>query len=321
MSGGGSYHPNQDQLEIASAIDDALVELLPIARLHQSPEETAAVWAELDGLGSFGISLPEDAGGSGLGVAEEALIVMSLGRQLASPTVLATVAAAPAMPAELRTGAAGAARVAAAYRRGDKIVLVGDADAELMLLRDGDKSALYRAQAPNSEIDSRNWLARLQGVGALGEPLAGFDAAGQLRLRLFDAAALAGVAQAALEMGVDYAKMREQFGRPIGSQQAIKHHCANMAIQARCARDQVSFAAMAVDQGRADAELAVESALVVAGQAAIENAGKNIQIHGGIGFSDEADPHLLVKRAQLLVALAGGLEPAIDRLAAVPPVH
>jgi alkylation response protein AidB-like acyl-CoA dehydrogenase len=318
--GEGYYHPNQDQLEIVGALDDALSDLLPIARLHQSHEETAALWAELDGLGSFGISLSEDAGGSGLGVAEEALIVMSLGRRLASPTVLATVAAAPAVPAELRTGAAGTARVAAAYRRGDQVVVVGDADAELMLLRDGDKTALYRAEAPNSELDSRNWLARLQAVGNLGEPLAGFDAAGLLRLRLFDAAALAGVAQAALEMGVEYAQMREQFGRPIGSQQAIKHHCANMAIQARCARDQISFAAVALDQGRADAAISVESALLIAATAAIENAGKNIQIHGGIGFSDEADPHLLLKRAQLLTAIAGGVEAVTDRLAALPSV-
>src|SRR3546814_1614186 len=112
------------------------------------------------------------------------------------------------------------------------------------------------------------------------------------RLRLIDAAALAGIAQAALQMGVDYAGLREQFGRPIGTFQAVKHHCANMAIAARCARDQVSFAAVAIDEGRADAALQVESALFVAGTAAIENAGKNIQIHGGIGFSDEADPHL-----------------------------
>jgi alkylation response protein AidB-like acyl-CoA dehydrogenase len=116
-------------------------------------------------------------------------------------------------------------------------------------------------------------------------------------------------------MGVEYAKLREQFGRPIGSQQAIKHHCANMAIAARCARDQVGFAAVAVDEGRADATLQVESALFVAGRAALDNAGANIQIHGGIGFSDEADPHLLLKRAQVLLAVAGGLEAANVRLA------
>lgn len=320
MSGEGSYHPSQDQLEIVGAVDDALVELLPLARLHQSAEETADVWTQLDGLGSFGISLAEEAGGSALGAAEEALIVLALGRRLASPTVLATIGAAHVVPAELRTGAAGTARVAAAYRRGDHVVVIGDPDAQLVLLRDGAGAALHRLDGPNAELDSRNWVARLQGVSKLGEPLARFDEAGLLRLRLLDAAALAGVAQAALEMGVEYAQMREQFGRPIGSQQAIKHHCANMAIQARCARDQVSFAAVALDQGRADAAISVESAFLIASTAAIENAGKNIQIHGGIGFSHEADPHLLVKRAQLLTAVAGGVEAATERLADLPSV-
>ena len=320
MSGEGSYHPSQDQLEIVGALDDALVELLPLARLHQSAEETDDVWSQIDGLGAFGISLPEDAGGSGLGAAEEALIVLALGRRLASPTVLATVAAAHSGFAGVRAGAGGAPRVAAGYRRGGKAVVVGDAAAQFLLLREADGAALYQAVA-GTELDSRNWAARLETVDGLGEPLARFDAQGLLRLRLLDAAALAGVAQAALDMAVEYAQIREQFGRPIGAFQAVKHHCANMAIGARSARDQVSFAATAIDQGREDAELAVESALLVAGHAAIENAGKNIQIHGGIGFSDEADPHLLVKRAQLLAALAGGLEAANDRLAALPPVH
>lgn len=321
MSVGGSYHPNQDQLAIAVAMDDALVELLPIARLHQSAEESADTWAQLDALGSFGISLAEDAGGSGLGAAEEALIVVALGRRLASPTVLATIGAAHAGFGGLRSADGSTARVAAAYRRGDGVVVIGDAEAEFVLLRDGARTALYRAGEAGSLLDDRNWLARLESAASLGEPVAKFDAAGVLRLRLLDAAALAGVAEAALEMAVEYAKIREQFGRPIGAFQAVKHHCANMAIQARCARDQVSFAAVALDQGRPDAEIAVESALVMAGSAAIENAGKNIQIHGGIGFSDEADPHLLVKRAQLLATLAGGLEAATGRLAALPSVQ
>jgi alkylation response protein AidB-like acyl-CoA dehydrogenase len=136
-----------------------------------------------------------------------------------------------------------------------------------------------------------------------------------LRLRLIDAASLAGAAQAALDMSVAYALSREQFGRPIGSFQAIKHHCANMAIAARCARDLTTFAALAIDEAREDAALQVESAVYVSGTAALENAGKNIQIHGGLGFSDEADPHLLLKRTRLQLALAGGLEAANERVA------
>jgi alkylation response protein AidB-like acyl-CoA dehydrogenase len=120
-------------------------------------------------------------------------------------------------------------------------------------------------------------------------------------------------------MAVGYAGMREQFGRPIGSFQAVKHHCANMAIAARLACDQVSFAAVAIDDGRADAALQVESAVYVAGSSALDNCGKNIQVHGGMGFSDEADPHLLLKRARVLLEIAGGLEAGLTRVLACAP--
>jgi alkylation response protein AidB-like acyl-CoA dehydrogenase len=71
---------------------------------------------------------------------------------------------------------------------------------------------------------------------------------------------------------------------------------------------------VAMDDARDDALLQVESAFFVAGSAALENASKNIQIHGGIGFSDEADPHRLLKRARLQIEIAGGLEAAIARI-------
>jgi alkylation response protein AidB-like acyl-CoA dehydrogenase len=91
-----------------------------------------------------------------------------------------------------------------------------------------------------------------------------------------------------------------------------------MALAARCACDQVGFAAIAVDDGRDDAALQVESAFFVAGSAAIENCGKNIQVHGGIGFSEEAGPHRLLKRARVLVQVAGGLEASLMRVAECP---
>src|SRR4030095_11404444 len=100
--------------------------------------------------------------------------------------------------------------------------------------------------------------------------------------------------------------------------QAVKHHCANMALSSRLACDQVSFAAVAVDDRRNDASMQVESEFFIAGSAAIDNAGKNIQVHGGIGFSDEADPHRLLKRARLQVDIAGGLEAAITRIGRAP---
>jgi len=189
-----------------------------------------------------------------------------------------------------------------------------------VLLRDHEGAALYESSSlvssnDDQEVDGRLWLAELRAPANLGKLIARYEPSQVLRLRLIDAAALAGIAEAALDMSVSYAGMREQFGHPIGAFQAVKHHCANMAIATRCARDQTSFAAVAVDEDRADAALQVESALLMAGSAALETASKNIQIHGGIGFSDEADPHLFLKRAQLLIAIAGGLEAANERVA------
>jgi alkylation response protein AidB-like acyl-CoA dehydrogenase len=310
------YHPSSEQLALASTIDESLASLLPLSRLHQSPSEDTQTWSGLEEIGIFGISASEEQGGSGLGAAEEALIVMSLGRRLAAPSVLATIGAAHA--SYTGVDGTGGRRVAAAYRHGKRVIVVGDKDAGLILVRDTNGASLYElSDCRTKALDERLWLAELQEVVALGKPIASFDPAGVLRLRLIDAAALAGIAQTSLEMAVAYAGVRAQFGRPIGTFQAVKHHCANMAIAARCSRDQVSFASVASDEARDDAAMQVECAVSVAAAAAVDNAGKNIQIHGGIGFSDEADPHLLLKRAQLLTTLAGGLEAANARIAAI----
>jgi alkylation response protein AidB-like acyl-CoA dehydrogenase len=309
------YHPNADQVALASTMHESLTALLPLSRLHASYVEDAQTWSSLEEIGMFGIGVSEEHGGSGLGAAEEALIVVGLGRRLAAPAVLATIGATHARTAQGELDLQGR-KVASAYRRGERIIIVDDPQAQLVLVREQGGAALYElANTQPAAIDERLWLAHLRTVANLGEPIARFTDSQLLRLRLLDAAALSGIAEATLDMAVAYAGMREQFGRPIGTFQAVKHHCANMAIAARCARDQTSFAAVAIDEARDDAALQVESALFVAGSAALENAGKNIQIHGGFGFSDEADPHLYLKRAQLQIAIAGGLEAANSRLA------
>jgi alkylation response protein AidB-like acyl-CoA dehydrogenase len=309
------YHPSADQLALASTIDESLAELLPLSRLHASYQEAAGTWTSLEEIGVFSIAVSEELGGSGLGAAEEALIVMGLGRRLASPGVLATIGAAHAHSSGDATSFQGK-RAAAAYRHGDRVIIVPEPEATLALIRDPTGAAVHDLRSCTSTpLDSRLWLAELREATRVGEPLARFDRSQLARLRLIDAAALAGIAEAVLEMSVAYAGTRQQFGRPIGSFQAVKHHCANMAMAARCARDQTTFAAVALDEGRGDAQMQVECAFSVAGSAALENAGKNIQIHGGMGFSDEADPHLFLKRAQLLIAIGGGLEAANSRVA------
>jgi alkylation response protein AidB-like acyl-CoA dehydrogenase len=327
------YHPNPEQVALARSLGASLSSILPLARLRESHEESAETWKALCDLGVFGISASEAEGGSGLGAADEALIVIELGRRVVTPSVLATVGAAHMRLAMRRshappkishgllaTALPGEARVAAGYRRCNRVLFVDDSAAHGVLVRSESGAQLFERPTSSRLVDQTLWSSRLLEAGGLGEPLAIADPAIALRLRLIDAAALAGIAQAALEMAVAYARMREQFGRPIGSFQAVKHHAANMALSCRLACDQVTFAALAVDDGRRDAVLQVESAFFVAGSAAIDNAGKNIQIHGGIGFSDEADPHRLLKRARVLVEIAGGLEAAMTRVGDAPPL-
>lgn len=321
MEGELRYHPDADQQALAGAFNETIAALLPITRLREIRVEKDETLASLEESGLFTLAVSEGAGGSGLSATEEALILLAVGRQLASPGIIATIGAYPALSATVDLSEGKTPRVASAYRRDGRIILIDGQDAELILVRDVDHAALYRSSsADTAVIDARSWLSELNEVSDLGAQLCSLSGRDLLRLRLIDAATLAGIADGALATAVDYAGVREQFGRPIGTFQAIKHHAADMAIAARCARDQVSFAAVAFDQGRDDMALQIESALLVAGNAALGNAGKNIQIHGGMGFSDEADPHLFLKRAQLFIAIAGGLEAAAERIAAIKPM-
>jgi len=105
-------------------------------------------------------------------------------------------------------------------------------------------------------------------------------------------------------MAAGYAAIREQFGKAIGSFQGVKHPCADMAVRSAVARSQLYFAACAFDAGAADLAFHVGAAKRLADGAALDNARSNIQVHGGIGMTDAANPHLLLKRAHLLQFVA-----------------
>ncbi|GIW41028.1 MAG: acyl-CoA dehydrogenase [Candidatus Binatia bacterium] len=111
-------------------------------------------------------------------------------------------------------------------------------------------------------------------------------------------AEMCGGAQKVLEMSVEYAKVREQFGRPIGSFQAIQHKCANMLVQVESAKSATYYAAWAVANRTPDARLAAAMAKAYCSDAYRYVAGEGIQIHGGIGFTWEHDMHLYFKRAK-----------------------
>ncbi|HEX7759160.1 MAG TPA: acyl-CoA dehydrogenase [Caulobacteraceae bacterium] len=307
------YQPDRDQLALAAELEAPLAALLPIARLHRAGGgEDESTWRALSELGLLAATLDEARGGSGLGATELALIAIELGRNLASPAVFATMIALGA--AKALASPSDSPRIAAAFPVEDSI-WIDEPGANLLLARTDGGAALHAMPARPRVADVGTWGPRLM-TGDIGPCLGRLGAREVQLMRLLDGAALAGIAEATLVMAVDYAKTREQFSRPIGSFQAIKHHCATMAIAARSARDLTTFAAVAIDTGRADALHRTESAFLVAAQAAIDNAGANIQIHGGIGFSAEAHPHLFLKRARLIAALGGGAEAAGRRVVA-----
>ena len=113
------------------------------------------------------------------------------------------------------------------------------------------------------------------------------------------------IAEATRDMSSEYAKIRVQFGPPIGVNQAIKHACADMALRAEAASAQLLFAALSVDEGRSDAAFQVAAARIVATDAAVENATRTIQVHGGMGYTFEHDAHLFLKRARVLDRVLG----------------
>jgi alkylation response protein AidB-like acyl-CoA dehydrogenase len=124
-----------------------------------------------------------------------------------------------------------------------------------------------------------------------------------------------GGAQAALEMTVEYLNVRHQFGRPIGSFQAIKHRCADLLVEVESARSAAAYASAAVAAGSDDASVAASIAKVYCSQAFYHVAAETIQMHGGIGFTWEHPAHLYFKRAKSSEALFGWPADHRDRIA------
>ena len=283
----------------------------------------AALWQELGELGWPGIAVAEEHGGQGLGAVELAILCEELGRTVAPVPFLPTVLAAaliehagsdeqrerwlPGLATGELTGAAG-----------DTPELVhGGAGAAVIVIVDGNGARLVEGSEaePAASIDPTRPAALVP--ESAGEPLPGDVAAAADRALVAVAAELVGVCERALEMTVAYVKERKQFGTPVGAYQAVSHRCAQMLLDTEGARAAVSFAAWAAD---ADPERLPEAAAMA--KAAASDAGRDvtaaaIQLHGGIGFTWEADVHWLFKRAQLDAALLGGASKQRARLARI----
>ena len=291
-------------------------------------------WADLAGLGLLGLHVPEEHGGSGFGLTETLVVAEQMGRQLAPgpfcPTVITSAVLAAAGPDDLRKrllpgladgtviGAAalgGEVTCAGGVATGKAGVVISGHLADVLLVPAGDdvlvieKSAGgVRADVP-ANLDQSRRAARISLDAAPATVLPG--ARGLLTdvARAVLAAEAAGIAGETTDQAAEYAKVRQQFGRPIATFQAVKHHCANMLVAAELAT------AAAWDAGRAGLgggdqlsfTAAIAAALAV--PAAVANANLNIQVHGGIGFTWEHDAHLYLRRAAAVAAVVAA-EPA-----------
>jgi alkylation response protein AidB-like acyl-CoA dehydrogenase len=193
---------------------------------------------------------------------------------------------------------------------GEKLFVLDADNADFLIVgASGDRRFIVDRGAdgvtvtPTPTIDTtrKQYAVKLEGVKVAED--AAFGGEGALdaaRERAYTALAaeLTGVAQRAMEMAVDYAQERKQFGRPIGSYQAVSHKCAQMLLETEGARSASYYAAWAADNEPERAPLAASMAKAYAADAACRVTGASLQVHGGIGFTWEHDLHLYLKRAR-----------------------
>lgn len=311
--------PDGDEVAIAEAAADFLAEAMPIARLHtrDAADMPPALRARLGEMGWFGLAVPEAAGGSGLSPVEHALFFREVGRQCGPIDVLAQTLAAmmPLADTDRATLLAGEHGTALAVGDGTAQRLIGAPDAWFVLSATPDGAQLFAGVATGGGRPSLDPATSMRIAPALAGPIAECDDARIWQMgALGIAAMLVGIAEAALDLIVDYAKVRETFGRKIGSYQAVRHPCADMALRVEAARCQLWYAAAALKEDRADAAVHLDAAKHLANQAAIANADTNIQLHGGIGVTEEHGAHLMLKHAMLLGKLFGTKRAVLARL-------
>ena len=323
------------------------------AAFTTSPAELDSGLRALADLGWTGLHLPAEVGGSGFGLAELAVVLDELGAAVAPGPFLASVIGSAIIsalgPGELRQsllpGAAAGTSVIA-YGSADGLAVAAGPDAPaglatvtgtvprvlggawathlvvahesdlLVVLVDGAADGDPVVRRPLDGLDPGLGLAAFELSAAPLTVIDGGSAAALSIARVLAAASAAGGARAVLEMACGYAKVREQFGRTIGSFQAVKHLLADMLAESELATASAWDAARAADHALdGQAQLGAAVAATVALTAFQHNAQRSIQVHGGIGFTWEHDAHLYLRRALTLLAVFGPETTAQDDVA------
>jgi alkylation response protein AidB-like acyl-CoA dehydrogenase len=290
-----------------------------------TPVRVRSAWSDADGrvpglserlgeLGVFGVLSPEEEGGLGLSEVDLVLLLEECGRFAVPGTVAETAAIAVPLLRDLATGsrrrwlraiAAGEANVAVGF--GEARLVAGAGSADVLLLEHGGEIHAVEADAvelePQPSVDGARRLFRVRWVPSFATRLAQADVAQRAladsrdRGAIATAAELIGLARRMLAMTVDYVKTRHQFGRPIGSFQAIKHHLADALVAIETAAPSVYRSAYSQAHLAPDRSLHASMAKALAADAAALAARKALQCHGAIGYAFEGDLHMWMKRA------------------------
>ena len=254
-----------------------------------------ALWQELADAGLFTLRVPEDAGGVGLGTAESVLVFEELGRAcVPGPLVSSEIASTNEVVGivERRRAPINIEYLAAL----DRLLVVTDKEVAEV---DPSTVTAERVADPLDPLTPL-WAATTLPIG---DQVGDEELSARIRLNgaLLTAALQLGLSEAVLDASVAYAKERQQFDKPIGTFQAVKHLLADMLVRTEVARAAVYAAGVTVDDPSiGDVARAVATAKITAGEAAVKNGKAAVQVHGGMGFTWEVDVHLYLKRAWVL---------------------
>ena len=310
----------EDQLLFQDSVRDFLVNEVTPERIRASWETASGrdskLWGQLAELGLTGMTVPEEHGGLGMSELDFVLLAQECGYvALPEPLVHTVLVAVPMLQdigGELAAQwlpkiAAGEAQVAVGLEQN---LLVEDAHvADLLLVQQGDSLLAVTQQQVtlrhNESVDPSRRLYAVE-VAADATAIASGAQAAQLLAGALNRGALAcaaqalGLAQRMIDISVQYTSERQQFGKPIGSFQAVKHHMANAAVCLEYAKAPTHRAAYAIANGQEVAAHAVSHAKLVACEAANLAAKNSVQVHGAMGYTWEVDLHIFMKKAWAL---------------------
>jgi len=312
----------EDQIAFRDAVRELLAKECPPTVVREAwgadSGRVGRAWAALGEMGILGLLAPESVGGLGLSYVDLVLLLEETGYVALPEPIVEHAAVAMPLLGEPAAFLGGDETISSSFFH-EPVVPFADRADRFLLVHDGAWFLVSRADvelAPIESVDGARRLARVQWVPeretVVGEgeaAAAAFD-----RGALGTAAQLIGLTRRMLDMTVEYVIDRRQFGVPIGSFQAVKHHLADARIALEFARPLVYRAAWSVADDDDDAAVHVSMAKATASDAAALTAKHVLQCHGAIGYSFEYDLHLFMKRAWALAAAWGDAALHRDRV-------